>query len=233
MNQIHTVITAVGGIDNLVSKMLKYTLKFNIKELKEITIITDFRNPEIEKIANYYNINCIKTDLFYSNGAQYSRGKVLSRFLSDKNGWILHMDSDILLPKDSGKILEQIELNSEIMYGSRRIMFESLVDAENWYNNKELKNNIFCPLGFCYGYFQLFNMSSAAVKSSDQNMIYPDSGYIGEHDVWFRNKWGIIIDTDNNPSIFKIMGNLSELPFKIGHLGHSGVNNILNKNFFN
>ena len=110
---------------------------------------------------------------------------------------------------------------------------DKLKQAEKWHETNEYDAEIFCPLGFCYGYFQLFNIESEQIQSSDKDNIYPDSGHIGEHDVWFRNKWGTIIDTNNDPGLFKIFGNLKELPFKVGHLGHSSVNNPLNKDFFN
>lgn len=233
MNKIHTVITAVGGIDNLSAKMLDYTLKYNIDQLEEITIITDFKSQEVVNVANKYNLKCIKTNTFYKNNSTYDRGLVLSEFLIDKKGWILHMDCDILLPKHFKERLSKQILDKNVMYGSRRIMFENLKDAEIWHKSDQSDKGIFCPIGFCYGYFQMFNMESQAIILSDKNHVYPNSGHIGEHDVWFRNKWGLLIDTNNDINNFKIIGNLQELPFKVGHLGNSGVNNPANKDFFN
>ena len=233
MNQVHTVITASGGIDGLSAKMLDYTLNKNINELEKITIITDLKSKDISDISYKYNLDCIKTDEFYINGSEYARGHVLSKFLKNKNGWILQLDCDIVLPKNFKLIIDNLNLNKNIMYGSRRIMFDKLKQAEKWHETNEYDAEIFCPLGFCYGYFQLFNIESEQIQSSDKDNIYPDSGHIGEHDVWFRNKWGTIIDTNNDPGLFKIFGNLKELPFKVGHLGHSSVNNPLNKDFFN
>jgi len=233
MNKIHAVITAAGGIDNLSAKMLDYTLQYNINQLDEITIITDLKSEEVVNVANKYNLKYIKTNTFYKNNATYDRGLVLSEFLIDKKGWILHMDCDILLPEYFKESISKQTLDKNIMYGSRRIMFENIKDADIWYRSDKLDENIFCPIGFCYGYFQMFNMESEAIILSDKNHIYPNSGHIGEHDIWFRNKWGLLIDTNNDINNFKIIGNLKELPFKVGHLGHSSVNNPANKDFFN
>lgn len=232
MNKIHAVITATEGANNLSPRMLDYTLKFNTNQLEEVTIITDFKSQEVVDIANKYNLKYIKTELFYKNNAVFDRGLVLSDFLMDKKGWILHLDCDILLPKSFKDIISKKTLDKNIIYGSRRIMFENLKDAEIWYESNQVNKNIFCPIGFCYGYFQMFNMESESLSSSSKNSIYPNSGHIGDHDVWFRNKWGILIDTNNDIKNFNVIGNIEELPFKVAHLGFSSVDNPLNSNFF-
>lgn len=233
MEKIHAVITANSGAHGFAAKMLDYTLNFNISKLDEITIITDFKSPDVCAIADKYNLKYIKTDLFYRNNSSYDRGAVLSEFLIDKNGWMLQLDCDILLPKIFKSQVNLKTLNKDIMYGSRRIMFENLKEAEVWHDTGHYDEKIYCPIGFCYGYFQLFNMESQAVLASNKYNIYPSSGHIGDHDVWFRSKWGIIIDRNENVSNFCVIGDLKELPFKVAHLGLPSVNNEKNLDLFN
>jgi len=240
---IKIITTATGGINNLTSKMLNYTLKYNLDKVNDIIIATDFSSPEIEDVCNKYNIKYIKTNNFYANGAPFDKGKVISEILKNEtDGWILHMDCDILLPNDFVTKINNMYLDKNILYGARRIMFKTLNDAEEWFlNNKnpeDLSDEI--PYGYCWGYFQLFNMQSLQILNSEKSNIYPSSGHVGDSDGWFRSKWGVMIEKSYKKGQFFptrndliIMGNIIELPFLVGHLGVSSVNNKLNINFFN
>lgn len=232
MDKIHAVITANSGKNGFNARMLDYTLNLNVSKLDQITIITDLISPDICAVADKYNLKYIKTDLFYRNKSTYDRGAVLSEFLINKNGWMLQLDCDIILPKDFKSKINLENLNKDIMYGARRIMFESVQEANAWQETNSYNEKIYCPIGFCYGYFQLFNMESQAVLASNKNNIYPSSGHIGDHDVWFRSKWGLIIDRNENTANFIVIGDLKELPFKVGHLGFPSVNNEKNLNIF-
>jgi hypothetical protein len=241
-NKIKGITTATDGTNSLAAKMLDYTLKYNLDQIDDILIVTDYKSPNVESVSKKYNIQCIKTDKFYENNATYDRGKVLSEILKEeKDGWILHLDSDILLPKDFKQKINQIDLDKNILYGSRRIIFETLKNTEEWFlkngNPEELSNHI--PYGYCWGYFQLFNMKSIVIERSNKDSIYPASGHIGDHDEWFKNKWGVMIEHPYVKGRFlpgendlKVMGNIRELPFLVGHLGVPSVNNKLNDSFF-
>lgn len=240
--KIKAIITATDGTNALAAKMLNYTLQYNLKQIDDILIVTDSKSPIVESVCKKYNIQYIKTDRFYENNTSYDRGKVLSDVLKEeKDGWILHLDSDILLPKNFKEKINEINLDKNILYGSRRIMFETLKNAEEWFlnngNPEELSNHI--PYGYCWGYFQLFNMKSIVIERSNKDAIYPASGHIGDHDEWFKNKWGIMIEHPYVKGRFlagendlKVIGNICELPFLVGHLGVPSVNNKLNDTFF-
>ena len=242
LNKIKIITTATDGANRLTAKMLNYTLQYNLNQVDDVLIITDFKSPDVESVCKKHNTQYIKTDKFYENGAPFDKGKVLSQILKEeKHDWILHLDSDILLPKSFKEKINQINLDKNILYGSRRIIFETLKNAEEWFlnngNPEELSNHI--PYGYCWGYFQLFNMKSIAIEKSNKDSIYPASGHVAEHDEWFRDKWGMMIEKPYINGKFlagehelNVIGNICELPFLVGHLGVPSLNNKLNNTFF-
>jgi len=230
--QITAIITAAEnktGSYNQISKILDYTLGKNLDQIDEFIIATDYQSPEVEKICQKYSIKFIKTNKFYENNAQFDRGKVVSSILKNiKSGWILHMDADILLPKDFKQKINTINFNKSKLYGARRIMFSDLTKTKKWFyaneNPEDLSDHI--PYGYCWGYFQLFNMESPQIQTSDPENIYPSTGTVYEQDGWFRNKWGFMKENYyKKGKLFPeeedliVKGNIEELPFFVGHLG--------------
>lgn len=232
--QITAIITAAEKSSyNQISKILDYTLGRNLNQIDEFIIATDYQSPEVEKTCQKYNIKFIKTNKFYENNTQFDRGKVVSAILKNiKSGWILHMDADILLPKNFKEKINTINFNKNKLYGARRIMFSNLTNAERWFygdeNLEDLSNYI--PYGYCWGYFQLFNMESPQIQISDPDNIYPSTGTVYEQDGWFRSKWGLMKENyykkgrlfpDKDDLI--VQGNIEELPFFVGHLGNKEI----------
>lgn len=242
MNRIKAITTATENESGLTSRMLDYTLKYNINQIDDFLIATDFQSPEVEKVCNKYNIPFIKTSKFYENNAVFDKGKVISYMLKGiKTGWVLHIDCDILLPKNFKEKINNVNLDKNKLYGARRIMFEDLKKSEAWFNDNENPENLcdLIPYGYCWGYFQLFHMDSPQIKFSHPDNIYPASGHVGDSDGWFRDKWGMMKEKSYKKGQFYpnkddliVVGNIEELPFLVGHLGHSSLNNELNKNFF-
>ena len=241
MNKIKAITTATESKYGLTAKMLNYTLQHNLDQLDDFLIATDFQSPEVERVCNKYNIPFIKTSKFYENNAVFDKGKVISYILKTiKTGWVLHIDCDILLPKNFKQKINSLNLNKNKLYGSRRIMFEDIKKAKAWLddgNPEDLCDLI--PYGYCWGYLQLFHMDSPQIKFSDPDNIYPASGHVGDSDGWFRDKWGMMKEKSYKKGQFYpdkddliVVGNIEELPFLVGHLGHSSLNNELNKNFF-
>jgi len=230
--KITAIITAVekkDSLDNQISKIFDYTVGKNLNQIDEFIIATDYQSLEVERICQKYNIKFIKTNGFYENNAQFDRGKVVSAILkSIKSGWILHMDADILLPKDFKQKINTINFNKNKLYGARRILFSNLTKVKRWFDMDEDPEAVsdYIPYGYCWGYFQLFNMESPQVQTSDPENIYPSTGTVYEQDGWFRNKWGLMKENyykkgklfpDQEDLIVK--GNIEELPFFVGHLG--------------
>jgi len=243
VNKILAITTATTKVATLPAKMLDFTLKYNLNQIDDILIITDFHSEEIERVCNKYNVKFIKTSKFYENGATFDKGKVISNVLKNiKNQWVLHIDCDILLPKSFKDQINKLTLDKNKLYGARRIMFKNLENVKKWFDFNESPQTLsdLIPYGYCWGYFQLFNMDSAQIRLSDPNNIYPASGHVGDSDGWFRNKWGIMKEKDYKKDKFlpsaedlMVAGNIEELPFLVGHLGDSNVTLNNNQDFFN
>ena len=74
MNKIKIITTATDGANRLTAKMLNYTLQYNLNQVDDLLIITDFKSPDVESVCKKHNIQYIKTDKFYElfNNAEES-----------------------------------------------------------------------------------------------------------------------------------------------------------------
>jgi hypothetical protein len=236
MLKIKTVICAINYCD-----LLKETLSQNVKELFDISIITDLKDQETKNLCREFNIKCYQTDLFYINNSKFNRGIVLNAFFNEfKNelDWVLLLDADIVVPKDFEKLFFDGKPDINSMYGCRRYDIQEYSDWEKIKGNKELLKNHRLFRGVGYGYFQLFNFKSNIIKQlsiNDNVIIYPPFPTVSEGDWVFRNYWSDWIfdpplnddpnqhnienkDRPKNPILLK------QLPFNVIHLGEAGKN---------
>ena len=96
INAITPIIICVNYSD-----ILKYTIKENIKVLKNITVVSDTKDVNTHKLCEDYNIKCLKTDIFYDK----EKPKLNSFFDLFKTDWwfnvyqfIFNTDKNKLFP---------------------------------------------------------------------------------------------------------------------------------------
>jgi hypothetical protein len=236
MNKIKTVICSINYCD-----LLKETLSQNVKELFDISIITDLKDQETKDLCMEFNVKCYQTDLFYINNSKFNRGMVLNAFLNKfKNelDWVLLLDADIVVPKDFEKLFFDLSPDINVMYGCRRYDVQEYQDWKKVQENYENLINYRLFRGVGYGYFQLFNFKSEIIKNLSLNsdkIIYPPLPTVSEADWIFRNYWSDWIfdpPLNNDPNQHNIPNNdrpknpnlLTQLPFNVIHLGEAGKN---------
>lgn len=165
---------------------LKETLPINKRKVDNVIVITSPTDFETQKVCKDNDVECIKTDLFFKYGAPFNRGLALNEgFRRLKyNSWVLHLDSDIILPKGYENILKEDneKLQNNTLYGTKRV---ELSDREEYLNLlKEFA--LFTqpqPIGEYIsnqdqvgcGFFQLFNINSEALQSFKHiELQFPD-----------------------------------------------------------
>lgn len=188
------------------SDFLAHTLASTCKQFNKLVVVTDLQDQKTKNLCQYYNVQCMQTDVFYENGDVFNKGKGINAGLQqlDLDGWVVHLDADIYLPPLTRSILEGLPLNKEKIYGVDRLMCPSY---EEWVKYKEspvpiqeawiyIHLNRF-PVGIRIaeyktpqggyepiGYFQLWNPKASGV------FTYPDQhGLADRTDVLHCKKW--------------------------------------------
>lgn len=188
------------------SDFLAHTLPHNKSHFDNLLVVTDTKDEKTKWLCEYYNVRCIQTDIFYSNGDKFNKGAAINEGLKhlNKTGWVLHLDSDMYLPPKTRHILNNLELDITKIYGCDRLMCP---DYESWINfidnpkkmqegwvyvhlnsfpigvrlaEYENKNSGWEPIGF----FQLWNPNGSGVYT------YPDKhGFADRTDVLHAKQW--------------------------------------------
>lgn len=186
------------------SDFLAHTLPFNKVHFDRLVVVTDRKDDKTKKLCEYHHVECVQTDAFYAEGSKFNKGKGINAGLNvlSRKGWVLHLDADIYLPPLTRKILENIELDPQYLYGIDRMMCPTYKEWVKFIENPRLTHegwiyihpNIF-PMGVRIaeymskgyepiGFFQLWNPITARI------FWYPEEhGAADRTDVQFAKKW--------------------------------------------
>lgn len=194
--------------------VLKLTIPFNRHLFDKWVIVTSPEDVETQDLCKYYKTECVVTDKFYENGDKFNKGKGINEGLKrlKRQEWVLHLDSDIVLPANFRQICKEDQLQKDAIYGIDRVdvvgdkkIFELLYSKHSqimkWtYLDLSLFNK-YKPTfrlhnlnrGYnVIGFFQMFHSSYLKDK---QEKFKPLEWYPTEHtsaartDVSFQQKW--------------------------------------------
>ena len=180
------------------SDYLNYFIKYNLKHFDKLIIVTTKKDKKTIEICEKNNMQYVFTDRLYENNAPFNKGKAINDGLkyTTKKDWILLIDSDIILPSDFRKKVNETRLNEDILYG---IFRHDCRDTEGWKEYKKMskkqKNTLLKRFmntrkgkyKKIVGYFQLFHSSS---KKINKKMIYPEnSDRANASDRLFYRRW--------------------------------------------
>jgi hypothetical protein len=103
---------------------LAHTLPHARSQFEKLVVVTDTKDQETKKLCEFYNVECVQTDVFYEDGDTFNKGKGINKGLErlKLDGWVLHMDSDIYLPPQTREILGNVSLQEDKIYGADRLM---------------------------------------------------------------------------------------------------------------
>lgn len=196
--RIESVITCVNYSD-----FLAYALPHNKGHFDYTVVVTTPEDKKTQKLCEFWNVHCVQTDKFntatgFSKGAGINEGLAVLK----KDGFVLHMDADIVLPPLFRKLIDQAELDPHYLYGCDRFMVPSfeawqkfitepnLQHEDNVFvhtNGFEIGTRIATPdyAGYCpIGYFQLWNPAYSKIVQ------YPsEHTNAGRGDMVFAKNW--------------------------------------------
>ena len=195
--KIESVVVCVNYSDFLAA-----TLPKNIELVDRLVVVSHYDDKATHRLCDKYSVDCIKTDVMYDDGDKFNKGRAINLGLSNlrHDGWILHMDADIMLPHRFRHALKMAKLDKRFLYGADRL---NSLSYENWerYKGKTIPQHqwrfmvtpqsefplgsrlLHLEYGYCpIGYFQLWH---SAVRRQ-----YPIVCGSSEHsDVLFAVQW--------------------------------------------
>jgi hypothetical protein len=166
---------------------LRETLPINKRKVERVVVVTTPTDYETQKVCIDNDVDCIKTDLFYKDGAHFNRGLALNEAFNNLKdpSWVLHLDSDIVLPRGYEEILNPKNKNLKLntLYGARRVEISDreeylalLKEFALFYAPRPVGELIDKPEEVCCGFFQLFNINSECLKFiKDQTILFPEA----------------------------------------------------------
>ena len=167
------------------SDFLKVTLPNNRHLFDKLVIVTDTKDKETHKTCEFYNVQCIKTDVFYRDSIVPNKALGINEGLKhlSMDGWVIQLDADIWLPPMTRDVLNRLPLNKDSIYGIDRMMCNSFKD---WHKFISLRQLTGIHEGWIYLHLHHFPIGQRIVQ-------YHGDGYmpIGYFQMWHPKKSNI------------------------------------------
>jgi glycosyltransferase involved in cell wall biosynthesis len=108
---------------------LAWTLPQNKNHFDRLVVVTSSKDNYTQEICSFYHVECLVTDSFYDGGG-FNKANGINFGLNHlkKDGWVVHLDADIVLPPRTGQILRQLPLDPKGIYGIDRANIFNFID---------------------------------------------------------------------------------------------------------
>ena len=172
-------------------------------------IVTSSKDTDTMKLCDKYDLTCIVTDKFYKDGARFNKfaGINIALRATSETDWCLFLDADIVLHKETRRVLENSELSEDIIYGMDRLncrgydIYEDYKQGDGILHDSWLLHDADLNMGsrlvHLYGHegdngqfggWQPVGFFQLAHRSSFDN--YPETSGSADHcDIEFARKW--------------------------------------------
>ena len=183
---------------------LDESLSKNIVHFDDFLVITTPDDKQTAAVCQKHSVRCLKTDVFSErSGHRFCKGKAIDLGIAHlpHEGWLLHLDADIVLPDRFRWQLQQHALDARCIYGADRV---NVIGSREWdriqqypvvrrqFSHRYLIQTPPKPIaarvlhhdyGWCpIGYFQLWHASAGR--------RYPHNQGSAEHtDLLFALQW--------------------------------------------
>lgn len=138
--------------------MLAHTLPHNRVLFDRMVVVTAPEDRETQRVCRYWDVKTVLTDEIRSRWPkEFHKGKGINEGLAalSKNGWLVHLDADVVLPVHFRKFMAGAELDTSMIYGCDRVEFKSYEDFQSFYGNPQLQidgdYNCFVNVSHCEG----------------------------------------------------------------------------------
>jgi len=218
-NEVRSSVSYLSAVTVSVdySDYLKHCLEANHKYFDEWVVVTSTDDKQtIDLCKKYDSVTLVTTDCFYEDEAKFNKGCAVNIGLDaiSKQGWVLIIDSDIVLCPGFRDKLNSHQLSVATLYGTPRYFVKTEEEYLKYKNMESPSMTVFkkrqifrkAPIG----YFQLFHSVNLQLPIFRDLKPYPDNHPDATHsDMVFMNK-------------FKSKSSLRAVPCI--HLGEDGKN---------
>jgi hypothetical protein len=113
---------------------LAHTMPLNKGHFDRMVVVTTPEDTETRLLCEYHFVKCIQTDVLNTKAGEFRKGAAINIGLKelDMDGWVVHLDADIVLPPQTKSILEKTDLNPAMIYGIDRF---NIVGYNEWYGH--------------------------------------------------------------------------------------------------
>lgn len=203
--RIEAVTVSVGCGD-----FLAVTLEENIGLVDDIVVMTSPDDTETHDVCRRHSVRYIVSE-DHKRGGPFNKARLIQRGL-DQLGcheWVLHLDSDIILPRQFRRLLDVAHLDERCLYGADRRL---LMGWPEWDRFKTSKRQWDVHSYECYakpreeypegtrwasihhgyvpiGFFQLFHGSALIDRGMHLRNYYTEHGNAARTDVQFGLQW--------------------------------------------
>lgn len=127
---IEAVIVCVNYSD-----FLAHSLPRALDLCDRVVVVSNTADRETHRLCDRFSVDCIKTEVFHEDGDKFNKGRAINLGLSNlrHDGWLLHIDADIVLPHRFNHALKMAKLDKKFLYGCDRL---NTITYENWEKNK-------------------------------------------------------------------------------------------------
>lgn len=173
--------------------LLLVTLPRNLPLFDRLVVVTTPDDFATREVCRRYGIVPVVTREFYRDGAAFNKAKGINKGLDQlaHDGWVCHLDADVILPPSFKAALRQADLDPDVLYGCDRAMVRSYRDWLRLRDSGYLQHDYHCRVnfpkgldvgarwaneqnGYCpIGFFQLWH-SSADLYRGAHLKPYPD-----------------------------------------------------------
>lgn len=184
---------------------LAETLPLNKPLFDRIVVVTTPEDKATQRVCEYWHVECVQTRAFGIEHGRFQKAAGINvglRALS-QDGWVVHLDADVVLPPLTRRIIENADLDKRQLYGADR---HNIVGYKAWRKHvrrPQLQQEAgiyvhadryrvatrFAPMdrgGYIpIGFFQLWNPRGSGVRT------YPDGpkANAGSSDMLFAAQW--------------------------------------------
>jgi glycosyltransferase involved in cell wall biosynthesis len=146
---LEAVTVCVGYAD-----FLAVTLPQNLPIFDRFVVVTTPEDIETRDVCRRYGVQTVCTREFYRNGDAFNKGAGINRGLDQlsHSGWVVHLDSDILLPAMTRQAIRSADLCTDSIYGADRAMIKNRRDYERFLRSGWLCHDFHYRVNFPKGF---------------------------------------------------------------------------------
>jgi hypothetical protein len=112
------------------SDYLAWCIPFNKAQFDSWVIVTASHDERTRRLCDFHHLQYAVTDDFYRDDAAFNKAAGINVGIGQckRDGWLVHMDADIVLPPRARELLEKADLLADHIYGIDRMMCKSFDD---------------------------------------------------------------------------------------------------------